>query len=182
MPIRIDLLPELKKYNYNEGTFTQSIDAQPGMEFNKDVEDFKLPDEDGYTVSFQVPNLPANPKSMTLDYKVGVGYQIKCAEDLGGNITAQVYLAGDSHELWSSPLNGATTSATIDAKGTGTLDLEGSAKLTDKQLNAVLNGSLVLGLRLKTQGLTGKVSENCNQVQITGKYTIDKAMIEIRFF
>ena len=178
LPIKIDLLPTLKNYGYDQGSFSKTFEAQSGATLTEDLE-FRLPDDTGYSFTFEVPELPATPASMALNYKINIGYQIECIEGLTGEIAAQVYLSGEPSKLWDSPLEGATTRIAIQDRGD--LNLEGKTFLTQEQLEAVLNGSLVLGIELKTENLSGKVRDGCSQVEISGQYSIKQAIIEIRF-
>ncbi len=184
LPITIDLLPTLKQNGYDQKSFSRPVAVPPGTPLND--QDLKLPDANGFAFDFEVPSLPARPASLVLDYRARLDYGIECLNDLGGTAIAQVYLAGDPQNLWQSPLEGADASAAV--KQQGTLTLEGSARLSQAQLQAVLDGHLVLGVELKTQGLTGQPSSDpaCQQngqtlVKFTGRYQIERAVVEVRF-
>ncbi len=184
LPVTIDLLPTLKQNGYDHGSFSETVAVAPGTELTD--QDLKLPDENGYAFTFQVPNLPATPSSLVLNYEVELGYQVACIDNLAGQIQAQIYLAGPSADLWANPLKGASVLATI--RNQDTLTLKGQAGLSQDQIDAVLNGSLVLGIELKTEGLSGQASTDAaciqdgeTQVTISGEYQIKQAVIEARF-
>ena len=185
LPITIDLMPSLQQNGYDRGSATQTVAVPPGAQLSD--QDLKVPDANGYRFTFEVPNLPASPASLVFDYQATLDYQLACIDNLGGTLNAQVYLAGDAAQLWQSPLDGAQVSAPV--KSQDTLTLKGSARLSQAQLDAVLNGSLVLGVELKTQGLTGQASidpacqqNGQTQVKFSGQYQIQKAVVEVRFF
>ena len=184
LPVTIDLLPTLKQNGYDHGSFSETVAVAPGTELTD--QDLKLPDENGYAFTFQVPDLPATPSSLVLNYEVELGYQVACIDNLDGQIQAQIYLAGPSADLWASPLQDAGVLTTI--RNQDTLTLKGQAQLNQDQIDAVLNGSLVLGIELKTEGLSGQASTDAaciqdgeTQVTISGEYQIKQAVIEARF-
>ena len=187
LPVTIDLLPTLKQNGYDHGSFSKTVAVPPGTELTD--QNLKIPDENGYAFTFQVPDLPATPSSLVLNYEVELGYQVACIDNLGGQIQAQIYLAGPSADLWANPLQDAGVLTTI--RNQDTLTLKGQAQLSQDrqdQIDAVLNGSLVLGIELKTEGLSGQASTDAaciqngeTQVTIFGEYQIKQAVIEARF-
>lgn len=185
LPIPIDLLPALKQGGYDHDTFTQTLPVPPGATLEDQT--VRFPNENGFDLNFEVPSLPATPASLVLDYRADFSYRVDCVDNLGGKIRAQAYLAGDSAELWNSPLEGAAVSADLDAQGS--LRLSGQARLTQAQLDAVMTGHAVLGLELATQNIRGQASSDpaCvqagqTQVKISGEYHIQRAVVEVRFF
>ncbi len=185
LPVPIDLLPALRDGGYDQGTFTKTLAVPPGTTLEDQTVLF--PDGNGFDLRFDVPSLPANPASLVLDYQADFSYRVDCVDNLGGKISAQAYLAGDSAELWNSPLEGAAVSADLDAQGS--LRLSGQARLTQAQLDAVMSGHAVLGLELATENTRGQASNEpaCVQdgqtlVRISGEYRIQRAVVEVRFF
>ena len=178
LPITVDLKPTLEKSGADRGSFTEALNLPPGTNLGSLSEvSFELPDENGLEVRFEVPDLPARPAGLELDYAVRLDYQIACVDGLGGQARASAYLAGESPP-WEAPLEGAEASAELAPEGS--LRLEGQASLTPEQIDAVLSGKVVLGLKLEFRDLKGTVREGCTP-EISGSYQIERALIKIRF-
>lgn len=184
LPVTIDLLPVLEEKGYDQQPFSEAVRTAPGTALSDLL--LRIPDENGYALTFPLPDLPASPTSLVLDYRADLEYQIGCIDNLGGEIEAQVFLAGPSSDLWTQPLEGARVQAEI--RYHDTLTLKGRASLTQDQLDAVLQGSLVLGVEFRTSGLSGQASNDpaCLrngevEVTVSGNYQIERAVIEARF-
>ena len=178
LPVTVDLLPALQSSGSASGSLSQPLNLPPGSELG-DLEGktLWLPDQEGLAVSYEVPALPAEPASLEFDYAVRLDYAVTCVDGLRGQATASLYLSGESPP-WDAPLEGAEASVAL--KPEGSLRLEGHTSLTPEQIDAVLSGKVVLGLRLEFRDLEGTVSESCTP-EIEGAYQIERAVLKIRF-
>jgi len=177
LPVTVDLLPPLRDAGLDQQTFNQSLDVPPNTDLSTIGNlTLNLPSDDGLTVEFPAPNLPASPASLVLDFKARVDYAFDCVSGLGGTLRATGYLA-DEPPPWDAPLNGLATEITLEPSGG--FVLEGRAELDRNQINAILSGQATLGVRIELEGLTGQ-TENCTP-SVSGSYEIERAVIEARF-
>ena len=181
LPITVDLLPSLQEAGLAQDEFSFELDVPPGTDLSGQDFDLKLPDDDGMAFDVEPPTMPATPASMVLDFSALFDYQLDCVEGLGGYMTVGAYLAPDEDALWESPLAG--TEKRVELRDSDSLELSGRASLTSEQMDAVLSGHAVLGVRVVSDELEGKSSTNPScKVTLSGDYQIQKAVLEVRFF
>ena len=179
VPLTVDLSPILQKAEAAQGSFSQPLSVPPGTKLDGlDGQTFFIPSEEGLAVSFEVPDLPKTPTSMTFEYAARVDYTLTCVENLEGELTARAFLAGESPP-WNTPIEGSEVRIPLQSEGH--LNLEGTAWLSPEQLQAVLSGKVVLGLQLSLESPSGVVLDNCTP-EIQGTYKIERAVLKIQFF
>ncbi len=178
LPVTVDLLPPLQDAGLDRQTFSQSLDIPPNTDLSTiGNRTLNLPSDDGLTVEFPAPNLPARPASLVLDFKAQVYYEFdNCVSDLGGTLRATGYLAPEPPP-WDAPLNGLSTEIALEPSGS--LVLEGRAALDRDQIDAILSGQVTLGVQIELEGLTGQTGD-CTP-EVSGSYEIKRAVIEARF-
>ncbi len=177
LPVTVDLLPPLRDAGLDRQTFSQSLEIPPNTDLSTiGNRSLNLPSDDGLTVTFPAPDLPASPASLVLDFKARVDYAISCVNGLGGTLRATGYLAPEPPP-WNAPLEGLATEIALESDGGFTL--EGRAALDRDQIDAILSGQATLGVRIELEGLTGQTGD-CTP-EVSGSYEIKRAVIEARF-
>ncbi len=177
LPVTVDLLPALRDAGLDQQAFHRALDVPQNTDLSTIGNlALNLPSDDGLTVEFPAPNLPASPASLVLDFKARVNYNFDCVSGLGGTLRATGYLAPEPPP-WDAPLSGLATEITLEPSGG--FVLEGRAALDRDQIQAILSGQATLGIRIELEGLTGQ-TENCTPT-VSGSYEIERAVIEARF-
>ena len=182
LPVTVDLTEPLRKAGLDQKQFNLSLNVPENTDLgeryqNDEPVEIYLPGNEGYTVRFTPPNLPATPVNLVLDFRARVDYAFDdCIQNLGGTIEAAGYLSPDAPP-WDNPLLGL--SATVELKPEGYFVLEKRISLSKAQREAILKGNATVGVRVVLRQLKGQTG-SCKP-QVSGTYTIERAVIEARF-